>query len=86
MDYEVLLQEQALLFQHEFSRLADDELVHRFNKQVRCLGGNTIRKVYLEALREELRRRNFDSSIVLNKCGLRLHHKVKLQNQRLVYA
>ncbi|UAY55962.1 hypothetical protein [Arachidicoccus terrestris] len=86
MDYEVLLQEQALLFQHEFSRLADDELVHRFNKQVRCLGGNTIRKIYLEALREELRRRNFDSSIVLNKCGLRLHHKVKLQNQRLVYA
>lgn len=86
MDYEVLLQEQALLFQHEFSRLADDELVHRFNKQVRCLGGNTIRKVYLKVLREELRRRNFDSSIVLNKCGLRLHHKVKLQNQRLVYA
>lgn len=86
MDYEVLLQEQAVLFQAEFSRLPDEELVHRFNKQVRCLGGNTIRKVYLRVLREELRRRNFDSSIVLNKCGLRLHHKVKLQNQRLVYA
>ena len=86
MDYEVLLQEQALLFQSEFRGLPDDELVQRFNKQVRCLGGNTIRKVYLQVLREELRKRNFDSSIVLNKCGLRLHHKVKLQNQRLVYA
>jgi|GEM_PF-1871145 len=86
MDYEVLLQEQALLFKSEFTRLADEELVQRFNKQVRCLGGNTIRKVYLEALRAELRKRNFDCSIVLNKCGLRLHHKVKLQNQKLVYA
>ena len=86
MDYEVLLQEQALLFQAEFSRLPDEELVQRFNKQVRCLGGNTIRKVYLSVLREELRRRNFDCSIVLHKCGLRLHHKVKLQNHRLVYA
>jgi hypothetical protein len=86
MDYEVLLQEQALLFKSEFTRLPDEELVARFNKQVRCLGGNTIRKVYLEVLRAELSKRNFDSSIVLNKCGLRLHHKVKLQNQRLVYA
>lgn len=86
MDYEVLLQEQALLFQVEFSQLPDDELIHRFNKQVRCLGGNTIRKVYLDVLREELRNRNFDCSIILNKCGLRLQNKVKLQNHRLVYA
>lgn len=86
MDYEVLLQEQALLFKTEFSCLPDDELVQRFNKQVRCLGGNTIRKVYLRVLREELCKRNFDSSIVQHKCGLRLHHKVKLQNHRLVYA
>ena len=86
MDYEVLLQEQALLFKAEFTCLPDDELVHRFNKQVRCLGGNSIRTVYLSVLRDELNSRNFDCSIVLNKCGLRLHHKVKLQNHRLVYA
>lgn len=86
MDYEVLLQEQALLFKAELAGLPDEELVHRFNKQVRCLGGNTIRNVYLAQLRAELRKRNFDSSIVVNKCGLRLHHKVKLQNHKLVYA
>ena len=86
MDYEVLLQEQAILFQVEFRTLADQELIERFNKQVKCLGGNTIRKIYLKVLREELSRRNFDSSLIQHKCGLRLNHKVKLQNHRLVYA
>ncbi|SEA15846.1 hypothetical protein SAMN05192529_10996 [Arachidicoccus rhizosphaerae] len=86
MNYEVLLQEQALLFKAEFNHLPDEELIHRFNKQVKCLGGNTIRKVYLAVLKDELCKRNFDCSLIINKCGLRLHHKVKLQNQRLVYA
>lgn len=86
MDYEILLKEQQTQFQTEFAQLPDEELVTRFNKQVRCLGGNTIRKVFLVALKEELRHRDFDSSLVFNKCGLRLHHKVKLQDSRLVYA
>lgn len=86
MDFELLLKEQQIRFQAEFAELPDEELVLRFNKQVRCLGGNTIRKVFLSALREELGQRNFDSSIVFNKCGLRLNHKVKLQDHRLVYA
>lgn len=86
MDLEFLLKEQQLQFQEEFAGLPDEELVIRFNKQVRCLGGNPIRKVFLLALREELRHRSFDSSIVFNKCGLRLHQKVKLEDSRLVYA
>ena len=86
MDFEFLLKEQQLQFQAEFAELPDEELVCRFNKQVRCLGGNTIRKVFLSALQEELKHRSFDSTLVFNKCGLRLNHKVKLQDSRLVYA
>lgn len=86
MYVEQLLEEQQRKFEAEFKSLVDEALIERFNKQVRCLNGNTIRKVYLKALKDEILHRDFDSSIVIRKCGFRLDHKVRLENRRLVYA
>ncbi|ANI88776.1 hypothetical protein A9P82_05425 [Arachidicoccus ginsenosidimutans] len=86
MYVELLLKEQEQKFQSQFKTLPNDRLVECFNKQVRCLSGNTIRRVYLSALKNEFLNRDFDCSIVLNKYGLRVQQKVRLENNRLVYA
>ncbi len=86
MYVELLLKEQQGKFKSEFKNLPNEKLVECFNKQVRCLSGNSIRKVYLNALKDEFLNRDFDCSIVLNKCGLKLQQKVHLENNRLVYA
>lgn len=82
---ELILKEQQGKFQSQFQKLPNEQLVECFNKQVRCMAGNTIRKVYITALKNELLQRKLDCSIVLNKCGLRLQQKVRLENNRLVY-
>ncbi|MDE1190911.1 MAG: hypothetical protein PW786_02040 [Arachidicoccus sp.] len=86
MYVELFMKEQQGKFQSQFKNLPNEKLVECFNKQVRCLSGNTIRKVYLSALKNELLNRDLDCSIVLNKCGLRVQQKVKLENKKLVYA
>ena len=85
MYVELLFKEQQGKFQTQFQQLPNEALVECFNKQVRCLGGNTIRKVYLDALKDELLNRKLDCSTVLNKCGLCPRQKVKLEDNRLVY-
>ena len=85
MYVELLLKEQQGKFRLQFEKLPDEKLVECFNKQVRCLSGNTIRKVFLNALKDELLNRKLDCSIVLNKCGLNVRQKVKLENNRLVF-
>lgn len=85
MYVELLLKEQQGKFYSQFEQLPDEKLVECFNKQVRCLGGNTIRKVYLDALKDVLLSRKLDCSVVLNKCGLCARRKIKLENNRLVY-
>ena len=84
MHVELLLQEQQRKFQLQFKSLTNEKLVECFNKQVRCLNGNAIRNVYLDALKIEFLNRDFDCSIILIKHGLRLQQKVRLENNRLV--
>jgi hypothetical protein len=85
MYVDFLLKEQQGKFKSEFENLPIEKLVECFNKQVRCLTGNSIREVYLDALKDELLNRDFDCSLVLNKYGLKLLRKVRLQDNHLVY-
>ena len=84
MHVELLLKEQKRKFQLQFKRLTNEKLVECFNKQVRCLNGNSIRNVYLDALKSEFLSRDLDCSIILIKHGLCLQQKVRLENNRLV--
>ncbi len=72
-------------FRETMQNATDQELVNFFNKQVGNTGWGSARSYYLAALREEITKRDMDSSLIIHAGGLRLSRKVKLSNGKLVF-
>lgn len=73
-------------FETQLAALSDQELVNAFNREVRNPGWVSLRGVYLQVLRRELQKRNFDSSAVMHSLGLKLNRKVRLEDGKLVFC
>lgn len=71
-------------FIKKLSQLKDEQLIEKFNKQVGNKGWGHARANYLEALRKELLKRNFDCGNIITNDVMSLAKKIKLENNRLV--
>lgn len=76
------------------AKLSDHQLIDSFNREVGNKGWGTARADYLHCLRGEMKRRDFDSSLIFHTTtfedgsvsqGLSFKRKVKLCNGKLVY-
>jgi hypothetical protein len=63
---------------------SDQELIERFNGDVRNPGWVSARARFLTASREELLSRNFDCSEIITAGGMLMGHKIKLENNKLI--
>jgi hypothetical protein len=71
-------------YRAEVSKLSNDELVERFNNDVRNPGWTTTRAVFHEAMIDEFKSRKIDIKVISTKNGVSWANKVKLVNDRLV--
>jgi hypothetical protein len=82
---EALAQWQAAL-----TAATDAELLERFNREVGSKGWTSARAHYLHALQQEIKNRNWDSTLLFGQDAdsglptLHLHQKVALVNQVIV--
>jgi hypothetical protein len=72
-------------FRETMQKATDQELVNYFNKEVGNTGWGNARSYYLAALREEITKRDMDSSIIIHEGGLSLKRNVKLSNGKLEF-
>jgi hypothetical protein len=66
----------------EFKKMADDEVIEAFNKEVGNPGWTTSRANYLGALRQEFDNRKYDCSVITQGGGLSLNNKVRLVDKK----
>lgn len=71
-------------FIKKLSQLKDEQLIEKLNKQVGNKGWGNARANYLEALKKELLKRNFDCDNIITNDVMSLAKKIKLENNRLV--
>ena len=72
-------------FRETMQNATHQELVNFFNKQVGNTGWGSARSYYLAALREEITKRDMDSSINIHVGGLSFNRNVKLINGKLEF-
>ncbi len=62
----------------QLQKLSDEKLVERFNSDVGNPGWVAARGRFLEAMREEFIRRDFDTSEIIMDGGMSMKYKVRL--------
>jgi hypothetical protein len=84
------LEQSKQVWISDLASLSNAKLVEKFNAQVGNRGWGTARSIYLDCLRKEIRKRNFDSRILFdfdksgNITAFNLGKKVMLKRGRLV--
>ncbi|MBS1666721.1 MAG: hypothetical protein JST58_05025 [Bacteroidetes bacterium] len=87
-----LLEQSKQVWKSDLASLSNAKLVEKFNAQVGNRGWGTARSMYLDCLRKEIRKRNFDSRILFdldssgNITAFKLGKKVMLKRGRLVLS
>lgn len=76
---------KANSFRESMQKTTDQELIGFFNREVGNQGWGNARANYLAALHEEIRSRNFDSSIIITEKEMSLTTKVTLNGNKLEF-
>ena len=72
-------------FKNQFNGYTDSELIDTFNKGVGIKAWGNARAIYFEALRKELIKRNFDTSLIIKENTFSLARKVKLVGNKIEF-
>lgn len=79
----MIIREQE--FEEPFAIARDEKLIQMFNHEVGITAWGNARAEYLDAMRYEFLRRDFDSSLIITKNTLRLARKIKQVNGKIVF-
>lgn len=77
---------KAHSFSERMRKATDQELIGFFNREVGNTGWGNARADYLAALHEEIKSRNFDSSIIISKKEMSLRKKVVLNGNKMEFV
>ncbi len=72
-------------FEKHLNGYTDSELIDTYNKSVRIKAWGNARAIYIEALRKELIKRNFDNSLIIKENTFSLSKKVKLTGNKIEF-
>ena len=72
-------------FEERFAMARDEKLIEIFNHEVGITAWGNARAEYLDAMRYEFLRGDFDSSLIITKNTFSLARRIKQENRKIVY-
>lgn len=73
-------------FEERFAMARDEKLIEMFNHEVGITAWGNARAEYLDAMRYEFLRRDFDSSLIITEQTFCFAKKIKLENRKVIFA
>lgn len=71
-------------FTERFAQASDKKLIEMFNKEVGISAWGNARAEYLQVMRNEFLRRDFNSSLIISEQSFCLTKKIKVENRKVV--
>lgn len=69
----------------KLSEMSDDQLIQAYNREVGINAWGNARADFLVGLGDEIRRRDFDSSLIFHEHGMSLRRQVHFVHGKLEY-